>query len=407
MTKQIPRILWLHPVTAVGGSSISLTELLKPLLGGEVTGLVVTPEGSAADRFRKSGLDVLPVRGLSQWDNTLFGRYRGARWLILLREIFYLPASVRVLFFLLRQRHKYDLIHLNEITLLPLGVLAKRLLALPLIVHVRSLQPTGAMSRRNRWFNRMLRLHADAVIAIDETVRRTLPADIPAKVIHNVLGSAPCDRSAPIDSPGRERRFRVAMVGGLLVMKGVYEFVEAAKICKQRGLDLEFVLAGENARKLKGLSGKIVAALGFGRDVKADLDKMIRGYGISDMVILRGFVDDIGKFYKEIDVLCFPSHLNAAGRPVFEASLFGVPSIVAMDDPPADTMIPDITGICIKAKDPVALADAIEKLYRDSGLCRKMGVAAKKLAERVYDAHGNAMQLLALYQEALMPSQHR
>lgn len=389
------RILWFHPAAAVGGASISLVELLKPLIQDQVRGVVVTPAGSAADRFRDQGLEVVTVKGLSQWDNTRFGRYRGLRWLILLRELAFLPGSLRVLWALRRRAGEFDLIHLNEITLLPLGLLARRLLALPLVVHVRSLQPPENGSRRTRWINRMLACHADAVVAIDETVRRTLPADLKVEVVHNVL-HVNASNEEPA-TPVSASRFRVAMVGGLLAMKGVYEFVEAARICRERGLDISFIIAGENARELKGLRGLLVAWAGFGRDVRADLDRLIVTYELDGMVELKGFVREVGTLYRGIDLLCFPSHLNAAGRPVFEAAFFGVPSIVAVEDPPEDSLIPGVTGLCIPARDPRALADAIERLYLDREGCRRMGAAARELAERNYSPAANACRLLAIY----------
>lgn len=392
--KVICKVLWFHPAATIGGASISLTELLKPLLPEKVSGLVVTPAGSAADRFRELGLDVLTVRGLSQWDNTRFSRYRGLRWLILLRELFFLPGSLQVLHALRKQRAEFDLIHLNEITLLPLGLLAKRLLGLPLVVHVRSLQPDNAVDIRSRWINEMLLRKVDAVVAIDDSVCRTLPAELPVQVIHNVLQVDNTAIQAETDSV---RPFKVAMVGGLLALKGVYEFVEAARICKQRGLAITFVIAGENVRELHGLKGWLLARFGFSRDVRADLERMIHDYALEEMVELKGFVRKVSDLYLNIDLLCFPSHLNAAGRPVFEAAFFGVPSVVAVDDPPADSLIHGVTGLAIPARNSLALADAITQLCQDRQSCRRMGEAAHELAEKNYSPGANAGLLDTIY----------
>ena len=35
-----------------------------------------------------------------------------------------------------------------------------------------------------------------------------------------------------------------------------------------------------------------------------------------------GFVKNIENFYNQIDILCFPSSLNATGRQIFEAGIF-------------------------------------------------------------------------------------
>ena len=61
------------------------------------------------------------------------------RWLLILREIFYIIPSLlnllRIKFFI----KEIDLIHLNEITGLPSALIAKLIFRKPLIVHVRSL----------------------------------------------------------------------------------------------------------------------------------------------------------------------------------------------------------------------------------------------------------------------------
>ena len=158
------RILYLHPAGAFGGASKSLVELYRQLAKRDVAGMVLTPGGSAKKAFSEAGLDVCEVRGLSQFDNTRYGHYRRVRWLILLRELLLLPFSLRALWRL--RSESFDLVHINEITLLPLGIVAKRLLRVPLVVHVRSLQRKPGTGWRTAWINRLLKKHADIVIAI-------------------------------------------------------------------------------------------------------------------------------------------------------------------------------------------------------------------------------------------------
>ena len=98
-----------------------------------------------------------------------------------------------------------------------------------------------------------------------------------------------------------------------------------------------------------------------------------------------------------MDVLCFPSHLDAPGRPVFEAAFFSVPSIVAVRKPRADTLVNGVTGIAVTPRDAVALADAIERLARNPSEARRLGGAARAMAERTFDVRSNAAQLLEVY----------
>ena len=63
-----------------------------------------------------------------------------------------------------------------------------------------------------------------------------------------------------------------------------------------------------------------------------------------------------------MDVLCFPSHYDAPGRPIFEAAFFGVPSIVAVRNPRPDTLVDGETGLAIRPHDADELAEAITRL---------------------------------------------
>jgi glycosyltransferase involved in cell wall biosynthesis len=387
--------LYIHATAAFGGASKSLCELLQAFPAGRVEAVVLCPPGTAAERFRLAGARVVLVRGIPKWDHTRYGFYRGVRWLLLLRELL---AVLPMLFGIARVRRlvqNVDLVHANDITVLLTGALAARVLHAPLVVHARSLQNDNLELRRTRWQAQLVERTGAHVVAIDETVRRTLPASMHVSVVHNGLrvrkaGSLDQSASAP-------RPFRVAIVGVLLRLKGVFEFVEAARLCRSRGIPVEFWIVGENARKLSGLRGKAVELLGFAEDVRAKLEARIRAHGLEETVKLIGFVDDVAAVYRQIDVLCFPSHLDAAGRPVFEAAWFGVPSIVAVRDPLPDTIVDGQSGLCIAERDPEALAAAIARLHADPLGRDRLGTGARQLAETYFDQERNALRMLEIY----------
>jgi len=392
-------VLYLHPAAAYGGASKSLVELFRGFPEQAVNATVVCPSGQAADQFHRAGMKVIECRGLSQWDNTRFGYYRGKRWLILLRELLLWPSTLHTLS-RVRRHGGFDLIHANEITLLPAALYAQRILKLPLVVHVRSLQRMPGSSLITDLVNRMLS-RVQAVVAIDRTVARTLPEQIGAVVIHNGICSPVNDGRE--DYRQEARPMRVAMVGGLLRMKGVYEFAEAARMCRDRGLAVEFLLAGENPRNLKGAMKWCMGWMGLAHDVRADLERFIRQNELEDTVKLLGFVGDVHSFYRDIDLLCFPSHLDAAGRPVFEAAFHGVPSLVAATDPEPDTIINGETGLCIVPRNPSAIADAVTYLANDRGELSRLGKNARRLAAENFDSTQNAERMLELYRRLLTP----
>jgi glycosyltransferase involved in cell wall biosynthesis len=399
------RVLYLHPVGAFGGASRSLLELLRGFPAGSVEPRIVAARGQAADMFERAGFPVVRSRGLTQFDCTRFGHYRGVRWLIVLRELWHLPFTLGALRRAPREWPAVDLVHVNEVTAIVPALLAKRRFGKPLVVHVRSVQQDRGIFLRRRTLARLLARHADAVIAIDDTVAGSLPSGLRVEVIHNAFTPEPEAPVPPAVARLAERlrpgALRVGMVGNLLPMKGVYEFIEAARLCARQGVAADFVLVGDNPRRLAGIGGAALRALGFARDVGADVERFVADHGLADRVHRLPFTDAISAVYRLLDVVCFPSLLDAVGRPVLEAAWFGVPSIAAVERPYPDTFRDGETGVRIAARDPRALADAIARLSADREGVRRMGAAARRLAEANFDARRNAALVLDVYRRAL------
>ena len=391
------RVLYLHPAGAFGGASKSLIELFGCLRLVGVEGVVLTPQGSACAAFAAAGLEVKQVRGLSQFDNTRYGHYRGLRWIILLREIFFLPFSLLGLWHI--RNEKFDLIHVNEITLLPLGLVAKRLLGIPLVLHVRSLQRKPDNGCRTRWVNFWLRKHADVVLAIDHTVADSLEGGMPLQVVHNGI-KIESDIFSPVNGQEKsnaESVVRVGFLGVLIPLKGIYELVEAIKILKDRGIKVECLVAGENARDISGLKAWALQKLGFATNVRADLESFITNNDLQKQIKLLGFVGDVRTLYPKLDILCFPSYLDAAGRPVFEAAFYGIPSVVAIKNPMPDALIHGVTGLAISHPTPDLIADAIQRLVQDVEYRQLLGRRAREWAIENFSIENSAAAIHKIY----------
>lgn len=391
------RVLFIHPSAAFGGASKSLIELLRSMRRFGMEGLVISPSGSAAAGIKETGFRVVESRGLSQFDHTRYGHYRGLRWLIIFRELSLIPSSLHALWQVRKQR--FDLIHLNELTLLPLGILAKRILRAPMIVHVRSLQHSPERSWRSRWITGRLYRHASAIVAIDNTVAETLDRRLVVEVVHNGLKGA--GEGTPPAHRAQSDPVRVGFLGVLLPLKGIYELIEAMRILKERGVRVECLVAGENPRHVTGIKGFLLSRLGFARDVRTEVEAMIERYELHDHVKLLGFVGDVQALYSQLDILCFPSHLNACGRPVFEAAFHSVPSVVAVDNPLPDAVVCGVTGIAVSRPDPELIADAIQKLAEDGEYRRRLGRQARLWAEENFSIERGAEQMLEIYQRVL------
>ncbi len=397
------RLLYIDGVGPLGGASRSLYEVVRAMPEGAIAPHFLMQRGTALRFYQQIARDVISVRGLTRFDNTRFSHYRGLRWAILLREILHFPFMMAGL---LRARARWgdvDVIHVNEITELLPGLLARWLFGAPLAVHVRSLQCRPKQNWRTRWLNRALARWADAVVAIDGNVRATLPSDLHVTVINNSF--SPVAEKTP-DPAYRERlenlrpdTFKVGFVGNLQHFKGIVELVEAARIVRDAGVAVEFLIVGGSASGRRGFKGWLLKRAGMAQDIDAELNQLILQYGLENVFHLLGPTTEIHYAYEKMDVLCFPSHLDAPGRPVLEAAFYAVPSIVSVAQPTPDTLVHGETGIAIPDSAPERIAEAILALARDPAAARGMGENARSLAERNFHSSTNAKKLLSVYRE--------
>jgi glycosyltransferase involved in cell wall biosynthesis len=373
--------------------------VVRALPAGEVEPLFIAPRGSVHGFLSRLG-EAIEARGISQFDNTRYGYYRGLRWLVAIRELAFVPSTIVALLRAYRRWKTVDLIHVNEITGVLPWLIAGRLFNAPVVVHVRSVVRNDTGSFRTRWINRLLRNKANAVIAIDETVRASLPQELPVDVIHNAfsLDSADIADSTFADrlrlKPGS---FKVGFVGNLLRVKGIFELIEAARLTRDQGLDVEFIVVGADAGRSDTLKSRILNELRLGQDVGTEVRAKVDLFRLGDRVHMVGFMANIAQAYACMDVLCFPSYYDAPGRPIFEAAFLKVPSIAAVRKPMPDTLVDRVTGLAIPPHDAEALAKAITTVATDRALAVRMGAAAHQMAISNFLAEQNAAKLLKVY----------
>jgi glycosyltransferase involved in cell wall biosynthesis len=378
--------------------------MIRAFPAGSVKPHLITQKGNVAIIFEEEGIPVIDTLGISQFDNTCYGYYRKFRWFLLVREFFYGFFTLHSIVRAKRKWKNIDIIHVNEFTNVLSIIISKILFKKPVIVHCRSVQQNKTAPSRYSFINSVVAKNADFVIAIDKSVKKSLPKNLRIAVVHNGLNideeektnnrkKFDCLINAP---PGY---LKVAMVGNLLVFKGVYEFIEAAKTCIDNKLKIIFYLIGGNSDSRNSIRTSILKKIKLFHNIESDVRKFIQQFNMVDHVHLIDFTSNIHKIYEAIDILCFPSHLNAVGRPVLEAALFKVPSIVAITNPMDDTIIDNETGICIKPMDPKGLADTIEYFYSRPEEIKRMGGLAYKLALKNFDIKKNARKILDIYEQ--------
>ncbi|WP_369325907.1 glycosyltransferase family 4 protein [Alcaligenes nematophilus] len=396
------KVLYIDGVGPFGGASRSLFEAVARLKkNNAVTPYFLNSRGTANDYYATIAEDTTLTQGLSRFDNTRYSHYRGLRWLVLAREVFHLPFTIAAIFKSKKKWDHFDLVHINEITEIIPGLIASRIFKCPLIVHVRSLQ-SEKKNLRTAWINKALKKSA-GIVCIDETVSRTIPENINKTVIHNsfTIESDKKDKKIEEKLKIHGNKFRVGFVGNLQEIKGIIELAQASAILKNRE-DIVFLIVGDDTEKKSFFRKVAEKLLGLSQDTKERIIRIIEENKIQDKFILLGRTGDISTAYKNFDVLCFPSHLDAPGRPVFESAFFQIPSIVCVESPTPDTVIPGKTALTIPEKNPEALANAILYLADSPEDRNEMGQNAYQLALSNFDPERNSQKLQLFYNSVLL-----
>ena len=176
-------ILFVHPIKEFSGSLKSLEEYLK-ILKKKFNFYFLVPSGVASNRLKKYG-KVISVTGLSKFDNSQLGFYRGLRWILIFREILLLLPTLISIYLIKRKFKKIDIIHFNEITLIPTIFIFKFFFNAPFILHCRIL------FKKDNFFGKkitnFIKKNIHQVIAIDNDVKKSLSKKIHVKIVRNIF----------------------------------------------------------------------------------------------------------------------------------------------------------------------------------------------------------------------------
>ena len=393
------RVVYLHVIGEFGGASRSLFEAVRALPAGAVEPVFITPRGSVQRFFEQLG-PVITAWGISKFDHTRYTHYRALRWLVLLREMAFLPATALALWRARRVCGPVDLLHLNEFTGLPVLWLAERWLRpRATVIHVRSLTCDAPGLTRTRWLHALLR-RANAVVAIDESVRATLPADLRVDVIHNAFTPSLADMP---DTALEERlnllrpeSFKVGFVGNLLRVKGIDRAhrggahharsrygcgirgggrrCDVPRAGRARGCCALWACIRISVPRWRRRSRSSRSAIAY---TWWGLPRQLRGYIAASTccAFRRTTTRPAARFSRRRSSAC-----RASLRFVIRAPILWFTSV---------------TGLAFEPGSARQLADAIERLALDRDAARRMGAAALEMAERNFNASRNAAELLA------------
>ncbi|MGE3993697.1 glycosyltransferase family 4 protein [Pseudorhodoplanes sp.] len=149
---------------------------------------------------------------------------------------------------------------------------------------------------------------------------------------------------------------RILFAGGAVLRKGAHYYSMSAEILRERGREYSFILAGHASRVVREFPecGEITF---LGRVARADIPN---------------------EFIKA-DVLVLPSLAEGSAGVTYEALGAGLPIVTTYE---SGSVVRDgVEGFIVPSRDPVALANAIERIVEDRALRENMSRAARKRAQ--------------------------
>jgi glycosyltransferase involved in cell wall biosynthesis len=198
----------------------------------------------------------------------------------------------------------------------------------------------------------------------------------------------PAAREAP-DGPTRgPGPFRVVCVGRLHGVKGQGVLLEACRLLAARGIAVECHLVGdgpdrtalEARARVSGLDGRVHF---HGWQTPAEVATLLRA---ADVAATPSVPSPEGRL-EGIPVALMEA--MATGVPVVASRLAGIPELV--DD--------GVTGLLTPPGDPVALAGALERLWRDPAERARFGRAGRRRVQQEFDLWANAAALASRFRD--------
>ena len=194
-------------------------------------------------------------------------------------------------------------------------------------------------------------------VAVGEAVNKNLKEDVgitDSRVIYNgVVLKETDDHVDEIISYGG---IKLGCIARLSEQKGLTYLLDAMSLLTVKDIRLFIVGDGE---------------------LRNELENKVKGLHLQDSVTFLGYRKDIVECINSFDFCVLPSVFEGFGLVAIEAFM-NSKTLVATDIPGLNEVVTNKNGILVPAKDPAALASAIDKLAMDVTLRQELASQAKK-----------------------------
>ena len=242
--------------------------------------------------------------------------------------------------------------------------------------------------RHHFWMMRMAARGTDRIVGVSEALTRVLidqAGSPPARTL-TIANGVDTDHFAPGPHSGAVRLPLglapgiplVGIVARLAAVKNHACLVDAFALVRERHPEAILALVGDGP-------------------LRGDLEAQVARLGLTDSVRFAGGATDMPPIYRDLDIFVLSSVAEGTSISILEAMATGC-CVVATAVGGTPALLGDgAAGVLVPSADPVALAAAIVDLLDDPSRRRRLGLAARERAERVYSEQAMVDRYLELY----------
>lgn len=346
-----------------GGQDQLLTLLRGLIVRGHRLHLVCHPQTLLEERAREAGVTVHPLA------------IRSEAGLVSFLPLMSILHGVRP-----------EILAFNTPRPILLGTLASRIAGVKARIIFRRVN----FPLRKNYFTRLkYSWGIDSIVTVSESIRLQLQMDgVPGNRIQTVYEGIDLAPYAKRESPNPKRPGEPAVAGTVAHFsseKGLFYLVEAAALIPDVHTRLRFILVGDGA-------------------CRHDLENQVRDRGLADCFHFAGFQKRPIPYLGSFDFFVLPSlseglsssilSAMAASLPVIATTVGGIPELIQHEE----------NGLLVPPADPVALAQAIQRLGDDPDEAFRMGRQGRLRAERQFTLQRMILQFEQLCSSFVHPS---
>jgi len=297
---------------------------------------------------------------------------------------FALTYLFSVLWFLLKKRRSYDIIHCHLLQGFhsPAAIMMKALFKKRVIIKVGA---TGLLSDfimikkviLGDWLLRRIR-GADRVITVcASSAAEALAAGFSPAQVMLIPNGVDIGRFKPAPSAGD--RQTITFAGRLDYMKGVHILLEGFRQLRDEIKNVQLTIIGDGPDRDK-------------------LRNLAREKGISDAVDFCGEAAEIVPYLQQSSVFVLPSFSEGLSNVLLEAMACGLPVVATRVGGSIDLVQDQVNGILIEPDHAGQLYQAMKIILQDEVLAKTLGAQARKTVEEKFSLGPVAGQYVSLYQ---------